>query len=677
MPACARCGEVNPERARFCLACGNPFAVPASVGEVRKVVTVLFSDITGSTSLAERTDPETLRRILERYYACMRAVIRRHGGNVEKFVGDAVMAVFGVPRVHEDDALRGVRAAADIAKEIDELNEDLEREWGLRLQVKTGVNTGEVVAGDSARGYGFVVGDAVNVASRLGEDTARPDEILIGEATWRLVRDAVDVEPVGPLQLAGKAQPMRAFRVRGLRPGAQPFARRLDLPIVGRERELAELQDAYELAKRERSCRLVTLVGGIGVGKSRLANEFLRRVAGEATAVSGRCLPYGAGITFWPLLDVLKGLVGDDVREGLDRLLAGEPEREQIVAALHATVAAPEGAAAPADAAVAVVRLFEALARRRPLVALFDDLQWAEPAFVELVEEVARRARGPILVLCLARPEAVAGHPGLAAATSVALGPLSEEDCLEVLERLVGDAELDPDVCRLLGPWAEGNPLFAEEILEMLIEEGLLRQQDGVWTAARRLTRLRVPPTIQALLQAKVERLGEAERAVAQRGAVEGRVFHRGAVSALAAAEDDEAGLDACLAALVRKDVVHPDRPAFEGDDAYRFRHVLLRDAAYASLPKRARADLHERYAAWLERTAAGRVAEYEEVIGYHLEQAYLLLSEIAPADDRAVSLARRATTYLSASGDHARARGDERAAENLLARAEALATAV
>ncbi|HEY8847599.1 MAG TPA: adenylate/guanylate cyclase domain-containing protein, partial [Candidatus Limnocylindrales bacterium] len=305
MAACPACRVDNPDGARFCAECGAPLRPAAAVREVRKVVTVLFADVTGSTVLGEQLDPETMRAIMGRYFTMMKAVIERHGGTVEKFIGDAVMAVFGIPVVHEDDALRAVRAAADIGTELAALNAELGASRGLAIQFRTGVNTGEVVAGDPATGQTLVTGDTVNTAARL-EQAAPPGSVYLGGLTWSLVRDAVEVEPIEPIAAKGKALPLVAYRLVAVRPGEAGRRRRLDAPLVGRERELARLEEAFRHAVADRAAGLVTLLGPAGVGKSRLVAEFLAGLAGEATVLRGHCLSYGEGITYWPIGEIVR-----------------------------------------------------------------------------------------------------------------------------------------------------------------------------------------------------------------------------------------------------------------------------------------------------------------------------------------------------------------------------------
>ena len=685
MLTCQVCGETNPDRARFCLACGSALAeqAPTPGTEVRKTVTVVFSDVTGSTAIGERLDPETLRRVLTRYFDEMREAVEAHGGTVEKFIGDAVMAVFGIPRLHEDDALRAVRAAAEMRDRLRALNEELQRDRGVTIVVRTGVNTGEVVAGNESAGQRLVTGDAVNVAARL-EQAAPPGEILLGPSTHALVRDAVETEALEPLALKGKSKPVPAFRLVSVRAGVAGHTRRLDSPMVGRERQRRLLDEAFDQVVADRVCHLFTVLGAAGVGKSRLVNEFLAKAAPDARVVYGRCLSYGDGITFWPLAEALKTEAGIADQEPSDQALAklralyGEDDEGPALAAQVAGLIGLAPAEAPPEEAFrAVRRAFGAMAAERPLIAVFDDLHWAEPGFLDLIDHLADWTRdAPILLVCVARQELLdsraAWGGGKLFVTTIQLEPLSNEESSQLITNLLGSTGLEDAVGRRIAAAAEGNPLFVEEMLEMLIDDGLLVRRNSHWEPARDLADLAVPPTIQALLAARLERLGSDERSVMERASVEGKVFHRGAVLELAP-EPLRPDLTAHLMALVRKELVRPDRPTFAGEEAFRFRHLLIRDAAYQAMPKETRAELHERFAAWLERVAGDRVAEYEEIVAYHLEQAYRYREELGPVGERAREVARSAARRLRAAGERAEARGDVRAARTLLERAVAL----
>ena len=629
MLVCPSCGAENREGAKFCDSCGAPLAEAVESRELRKVVTVLFCDVTGSTALGERIDPESLRQVMSRYFETAKAIVERHGGSVEKFIGDAVMAVFGVPAVHEDDALRAVRAADELRGSLGELNEELERSYGTRLELRMGVNTGEVVTGTEER---LATGDAVNVAARL-EQAAEPGEVLLGDETYRLVRDAVEAEPVAPLAAKGKSEPLRAYRVLAV---GEPPPRRGEAPMIGRERHRKLLGDAFATVAAERSCHLFTILGTAGVGKSRLADEFLRTLDG-ATVVRGRCLSYGEGISYWPVTEVVK------------QLDPGEAEATALAAILGDEAAA----SSPEEIAWSFRKLLESRAAEQPLVVVFDDVHWGEPAFLDLVEHIADLSRGaPILLLCMARPELLDRRPtwggGKLNATNVLLEPLDAKEAAELIQALT-DGIADKLRERILDT-AGGNPLFVEEMVAMATEQG---------------GEIAVPPTIQALLAARLDQLEPAERGVLERGAVEGLVFHRGAVAALA---PEEPQVDGRLVTLVRKDLVRPEQPVLADDNAYRFRHLLIRDTAYEALPKSARTVLHERFAVWLEEHGADLV-ELDEIVGYHLERAYRYRVELGPVDDEATRLADRAGKRLLRSAERATDRGDTRAAETLLGR--------
>ena len=664
MVVCPQCRENNPERARFCLACGTKLAEAGSPRQVRKTVTVLFCDVTGSTALGERLDPETLRQVMGRYFDEAKSILERHGGTVEKFIGDAVMAVFGVPVLHEDDALRAVRAAADLRDRLTVLRTQ------LGLETRIGVNTGEVVTGDGAEGQKLVTGDAVNVAARL-EQVAPSGHVLIGQETHRLVRGLVEVEPAEPLKLKGKSAPVQAFRLVTVTATGPPVRRRLDAPMVGRDHERGLIDGAFERAVRERACYLFTILGPAGVGKSRLVTECLDVLGARANVSRGRCLAYGEGITFWPLAEALRQLAGDDWRTTVEKLVQGEPEADVIAERVSAALGLVQTTAGGEETFWAVRKLFEAHARERPLVLVFDDVHWAEPTFLDMIEHVADWSRdAPILLLCIARPELLDSRPmwggGKLNATSILLEPLNQDESAKLIANLLGVAQLEEAVRERITDAAEGNPLFLEEMLGMLIDDGVLRRESDRWLAHRDLSSVVVPPTIQALLAARLDRLQGPERDVIERASIEGKLFHSGAVQALAPEQD----VPTRLMGLVRKELIRPDQAELPGEDAFRFRHLLIRDAAYESLPKQTRAELHQRYAEWLEDAAGEGVREYEEIVGYHLEQAHRYRIELGSADEQTRALGRQAAERLGAAGRRALGRGDMHAAANLLDRA-------
>jgi class 3 adenylate cyclase/tetratricopeptide (TPR) repeat protein len=645
--------------------------------EVRKTVTVLFADVTGSTALGEHLDPESLRGVMSRYFDEMRSAVEAHGGTVEKFIGDAVMAVFGVPVVHEDDALRAVRAASQMREMLASLNAELDRDWGARIQIRTGLNTGEVVAGDASGGQTLVTGDAVNVAARL-EQAADPGEILIGQETHRLVRDAVRAEPVEPLELKGKTERVSAFRLLEVTPGAPQFARRLDSPLVGRVDELNRLQRTFEETTGLRACRVATVVGDAGAGKSRLVGEFVTLLGDRARTLWGRCLPYGEGITFWPVAEVVKAAAGigdldspEAARSKVRELLADVEDGTDVADRVAAAIGLGEGGGDIRETFWAVRRLLEVLARDAPLVVIFEDIHWAEPTFLDLLQYVAGfSADHPMFLLCTARPDIRETRPDWGnVGELIALEPLSESECERLIRNLLGRAGMTGDVQSRITDAAEGNPLFVEEMLRMLIDEGHLQRDNGQWTASGDLARISVPGTISALLSARLDQLQAEERAVIQRASVVGKVFWWGAVAELTP-EGDRPGVGSHLQTLLRKELVRPDRSGFAGEDAFRFSHILVRDAAYDSMPKRARAELHERFASWLERKAGDRLAEFDEILGYHLEEAYRYRAELGPVDERARAVAGLAARRLAAAGRRALAHWDVAATVNLLTRA-------
>jgi len=614
----------------------------------RKTVTVVFCDIANSTPLGETLDPEVMRGVMERYFEVVQTELERHGGTVEKFIGDAVMAVFGIPKVHDDDALRAVRAAVDMRTALGTLNVELERSHGVRLALRTGVNTGEVVAGDPADRQSFATGAAVATTQRL-EAAARAGEILLGDPTYRLVSNAVLVEPLEPLELKGKAEPVAAWRLLGVVEGAPPFPRRLDTPMVGREEELASLRSELEIVARERRCRLATIVGPAGIGKSRLGNELFSAARGRATTLVGRCLAYGEGITYWPLRGIVLSAAGSLSRAGIEEFLGDVDDADRIAERLAGAVGVAEAGPGGEETFWGVRRFLEHLARDRPVILGIDELQWAEPTFLDLIEYlVGWTTDAPVLVVGLARPELLEQRPTWAATSSlvVSLRPLSGPDSDRLVDAL-GGAGIATDERQRILEGAEGNPLFVEQMLALAVE-GEPRDT--------------VPPSIQALLAARLDRLPADERAVLERAAVIGREFTAGAVASLSEGES----ASSTLLSLVRRDLIEPDRSLIPGDDGFRFRHILIRDAAYLGVAKALRAGLHERYASWLE-DAAG---ELDEIIGYHLEQAFRYRQELGPAD---AALAKRAGEHLARAGRHAIGRGDFSAAATLLSRAVSL----
>ena len=597
-------------------------------------MTVLFADVTGSTALGERLDPEALRRVMTRYFEVSRATLERHGATVEKFIGDAVMAVFGIPVAHEDDALRAARAALELRRDVAEL--------GIELRI--GINTGEVVA---EAGETLVTGDAVNIAARL-EQAAVPGEILIGAATHRFADAALRVEEVPAVEAKGKSEPVDAWRLVGVRDDPPAFTRRLDTPFVGRRHELEQLVAAFERAVATGTGQRVTLLGDSGIGKSRLARELVQELGNRARVVVGRCLAYGEGITYWPLSEIVRASAGGRYAE-IQSLVVDPLVADRIAAAIG--VGGEVGT--KEETQWAARRFLEALAAELPLVVVLDDLHWAEPTFLDLVEYVADFVAAPVLLLCTARRERLATRPCWTAprsnAVAFVLEPLPSSDASALVR------DVDGTTRRRILEAGEGNPLFVEQLL------ALHGEGNG---------ELVVPPSIQALLAARIDALAAPERTVVECASVEGRLFHRGAVAELAP-EELRREIGAALLGLRAKECVRPSRSELSGKDGYRFASIVFSAAAYDAISKELRADLHERFVDWLERVAPERLGELEEVLGYHLEQAAVYRLELA-IDDRGAS--SRAVEHLARSGTRAYDRGDLHAARNLLERAAALA---
>jgi class 3 adenylate cyclase/predicted ATPase len=661
---CPSCGTTNDLDARFCKACGRGLAVP--VQERRRLATSVFCDLSGSTALAERVDAEVLLELMASYYEGARMALERHGGLVEKFIGDAVVGLFGVPEAHEDDALRACRAALEIQTRVAELNSRLEQSLDVALAARIGVNTGEVIAGALGRRGMFatndavVLGDAVNVAARL-EQAARPGDVLIGEPTFRFVRDVARVEAVAPVQARGKSGLVVAYRLLDLgAPGVR--SRRGGAPLAGRDDELAALEREFEVVVTERSCRLACVVGEPGVGKSRLAAELIERVGARARTAHGGCLSYGEGITYWAIAQVVRELAGirDDhslvsARARLDASLEGVEDGPSVAAVVAQLLGIGSGSTTPEELAWALRRFLAARADG-PIVAVIDDIQWAEGVMLELLASLPRTLSDtPILVLCLARPELRERAPDWA--VTVALEGLGDRDLQELLAGLGA-----PEAVRgRLANLAAGNPLFAEELVSMLADEGALD--------ASGLDRIELPDSLNPLLSARLDRLDESARAVLERAAIEGETFHRGAVVELSE-DGSRDGVAVQLRALVDRDFVRPAIESFAGEAAFRFKHILVREVAYRGTAKKLRATLHEQFAGWLERVAGDRLAEFEEILGYHLEQAYRFRCELGPPGEEEWALGEAAAGHLVVAARRAAALSDLEAVAGLLRRA-------
>ena len=656
---CASCGRHNDADASFCSGCGAQLVADPMDAETRKVVTVVFTDVAGSTALGERLDAESLRRVMWRYFDAMQPILERHGGTVEKFIGDAIVAVFGVPAVHEDDALRAVRAAGEMREALELVNESLAAEYDVRIATRTGVNTGEVIVGETASDQKLATGDAVNVAARL-EQAAQAGDVLLGESTYDLVRDAVVAEPAPAVEAKGKSRPLAAWRLVELQPDVPAFTRPVRTPFVGRRRELDELHEAYDAVVRESLCRLATIVGPPGIGKSRLAREVLGSFR-EAQAVVGRCVAYGDGVTYLPLGEIVRQIAGAEPEPVLARILSEVERGPDGDAADHGRSRHERRARLTGGDRLGVPSSLRgarrlAPSRRRGGRHPLGGRDAARPA------RIPRRLleRRSILLLCLARPDVFDVRPSWGAprtgTTLVSLLPLSDDESEGLIDGLWSNDDVTPALRDRIVDVAAGNPLFVEQMLAMLADDPEAAEEA-------------VPPTLQALLAARIDRLEPDERVVLQRGSVEGRLFHRGAVAELLAPRSAD-GLGGILLTLARKELVRPDRSLFEGDDGFRFNHVLIRDVGYASMPKELRADLHARLAVWLEAHTGAHLTGHEEIVGYHLEQAYLARAELGRVTVGARAIAGKGGRLLGHAGRRALDRGEPRTAASLLERA-------
>ena len=609
---------------------------------MRKIVTIIFTDLRGSTALTERLDAEAINEVKERYFSSMAAEIVRHGGKIEKYIGDAIMAVFGLPRAHEDDALRAVRAAHGMTKALDRLNEDLLQLYGVEIAQRIGVNTGEVVANtDENAEQRLATGDAVNVAARL-EQAAPANEVLIGEVTYSLVRGQVEVEAVEPLELKGKSERVPAYRLIDVR-DATTVAPELTAHavLVGREPELAELRNGLRETVGRGGCRVITLLGEAGVGKTHLVDAFLGEVGGGARVLRGRCLPYGDGITFWPVVEIARNaadIAPDDstetAKEKLATLLVGLQGAGEILDRLSSVIGLSSERYPVAEVFWGVRKFLEALATGRPVVVVVDDIHYAEATFLDLLEHLLDMTARQAAVSCVATArlsllEKRVEWGDREGSVRLALGPLAAGDSGRLVDELLG-GEVAADVRDRVVSSAEGNPLFVQQLVSMLVDRGMLRRDDEGWSSTGDLAELAVPPTIQALLAARLDALTREERAVVEPAAVIGLVFAEPAIEELVPSSL-RATVPAHLNALDRKQFLLRESRVVGEDEAYRFRNLLIRDATYGSLLKRARAQLHERFVTWAERVnkERGREQEFEEILGYHLEQAYRYRREL------------------------------------------------
>jgi class 3 adenylate cyclase/tetratricopeptide (TPR) repeat protein len=627
MVTCAACGQENPDSSRFCSQCGAALAPSAAPPrEERKVVTILFTDLVGSTARAEGLDPEDVSATLSAYYGQLRAELERHGGTVEKFIGDAVMAVFGAPIAHEDDAERAVRAALAIR---DSVGED--------LQIRTAVNTGEALVALGAKpgaGDAMVAGDVVNTAARL-QSAAPVNGILVGEGTFRATRDAIDYREAPPVEAKGKAEPVNVWEALSARSRfGSDVEQKLRTPLVGRERERDLLADALTRARTEQSAQLVTLVGVPGIGKSRLVAELFQILEEDPDLISwrqGRSLPYGERVSFWALGEIVKAHAGilesDDAATAEEKLLVmvdtlGEDERERdwLVRLTRPLVGLESTERAEREEAFAAWRrLLEAAAAQRPLVLVFEDLHWADDGLLDFVDHLADWATTvPLLIVGTARPELLDRRPGWGGgkrnAFTLSIGALTDDETAVLLRQLLDRAVLDADAQQAVLRRAEGNPLYAEEYARMLAEH----------TGGD----LPLPETVQGLIAARVDGLAAEEKALLQEASVIGKVFWPGALPA---------GDERVLHALERKEFIRRDRrSSIAGETQYAFLHALVRDVAYGQIPRAERAEKHRRAAEWLGSLAGDRAEDHAEMLAHHYHEA-LRLSAAAGLDTTAL----------------------------------------
>jgi class 3 adenylate cyclase/tetratricopeptide (TPR) repeat protein len=614
------------------------------VGVERKLATVLFVDLVGSTALVSGTDPEVARRRVQQYFDRVQRCVISHGGLVEKFAGDAVMAAFGIPQAHEDDAERAVRAGLEILSSV----------AGLGLEVRIGVESGEVVV-DSVEST-FATGEAVNIAARL-QQAAPPSTIMMGPGAHRLTLGSFQVEDEGPVEVKGLAEPVWAWRV--ICAQRSEGVRRFTAPLVGRDAELELLANTYERAVRDRRGHLFTIYGDPGVGKSRLAREFIAGLE-SATVLFGRALPYGEGVTYSALSDMVKvaaGIADDDpLEEALEKLRECCPDEAvaDLLGLASGVLEAVQAEHNQQEIAWAARAWAERLAEPQPLVLVFEDIHWAEDPLLELIEHLGTSVRDvPLLLLCLARPELLDIRPGWGGgrvrATAIELEPLSAADSEALLDALVAEGELPEPSRKTLLAKTEGNPLFVEETIRMLAEAN----GSGIE---------RIPDTLQALIAARIDHLPPGEKSLLQRAAVIGRTFWPGAVAHLG---DDDEDLDPLIDDLLRREFLLPEqRSTITGERAVRFKHVLIRQVAYGGLSKTARASYHQRFAEWLSQRTG---EELLEVRAYHLDQATVLLAELDGAPPE--TLSRDAAAALEKAGKRALSREANATARRLLRR--------
>lgn len=663
--SCSSCGTENPADNRFCGTCGSPLDAPAAesgqVGqrgssseavapgggyaershlrmeEERKVVTVLFADLTASTEMASRLDPEDLRGVLRPFFDAMREEIARYGGTVEKFIGDAVVAIFCAPAAHEDDPERAVRCALAMHRRLAELNRELASKAGGDLAMRIGINTGDVITHSLEEG--IVTGEAANIAARF-QTLAAPGRIVVDERTYRDIRGAFGFSNRGDVTVKGIDRPLRVWQVEGEIASPRSATPVLETLFVGRGSEVDLIRLLFERTMRERRPNLVTIVGPPGIGKSRLSHEVARTLGGGGTrVVRGRCLPYGDGLTYWPMAEILKADAGildsdapeailDKARARLNPRFSGE-EGMGVSSVLLSSIGVdvpsdPLAGTDPDAARRAIVRAWqrylESMTAESPVLALIEDVHWADPSLLDLLEGVVGRASGPALVLCMARPDLFERRPdwggGLSNATTLSLSPLTTEEGAALIEHLL-DGDAPAEVVGAILHRSEGNPFFAGELLRMMVEDGTLARSDGAWRLVRELPSA-LPDTVQGVIASRIDLLSPAEKRAIQDASVVGRIFWQGALARLG-----PAGTQSAVDALIGKRLVwEHEGSSIAGERELIFNHILTRDVAYGSIPRARRAIAHAAVGTWVEELTRGLAEEFSEILAYHFERS-------------------------------------------------------
>ena len=678
--ACSSCGTELDADARFCDQCGAPVdgeaastasPPPPTATAVRKTVTVLFCDLVGSTSFGEHVDPETARETMARYHEMARQAIEANGGTLAKFIGDGVMALFGVPEVGEDDALRAVRTGVELQQRFTPFGDRITQRHGVEVSLRVGINTGELVVADHDDD---IVGDVVNTAARL-ETECVPGRVIVGEDTWRLTRSAVQYEVLGEVSVKGKREPIATFQVVDETSADDEML----TPFVGRDREVEALRAEFELACEEQSARLATVIGAPGVGKTRLSRELGATVGNHGRIFEVRCERAGTA-TFAPIAELLQAVTDlsderdlPEILTAIRGVLGDVDDRDRVADLLASAIGAAPGRSTE-DTFFGVRRLVEELGRAQPTILVIDDIQWAEPLFLDLLEHLARWVEAPVLIVGLARPELREIRPSLSevgrrVSSVISLDGLDAAATAQLAAELLGTGELPPELVDRLPTTTDGNPLFVRELVRMLVDDGVIASTDAGWELTVDPEAVDVPPTIQSLLATRVERLPDQERRIIELASVVGSEFPLGALVVLAP-ELARGDVEDTLERLRRREQIEPTGTYWGDEPVFRFHHVLIRDAAYRRVLKGVRADQHLAVGDWMERTAASIVGDHDVAIAHHFEQAHLYRHQLGTDDTATVEVGRRAAALLGAAARAALERDDLAAAGRLAGRA-------